>query len=121
MAFGGLLVVGGALREGEAVLDPRIEFHLGLDVIVGDGGGEGLDHLQGRPAVDLGAAEIELGIGPFGGEVGAWTTFGGVTIPSRGTVGWWYGTDRWADGEFFRYEIDGYELLDGSPSDAHRS
>jgi len=48
---------------------------------------------------------------PFGGEVSAWSTFGGVTVASRGAVGWWYGTDRWPDGEFFRYEIDGYQLL----------
>jgi hypothetical protein len=42
---------------------------------------------------------------PFGGDVHAHRTFGGLTIPSRGAFGWHYGTDRWADGEFFRYEI----------------
>jgi hypothetical protein len=41
----------------------------------------------------------------FGGEIRAHRTFGGLTIPSDGAFGWHYGTDRWADGEFFRYEI----------------
>lgn len=30
---------------------------------------------------------------------------GGVEIPSAGTVGWHFGTDRWPEGEFFRYEL----------------
>lgn len=51
---------------------------------------------------------------PFGGEASDWTTFDGVTIASRGAVGWWYGTDRWPDGEFFRYEIDDCTLLTGT-------
>ena len=42
---------------------------------------------------------------PFGGEVTAYRTFGGLTIPSAGRFGWFFGTDRWSDGEFFRYEI----------------
>lgn len=33
-------------------------------------------------------------------------TFDGITIPSRGRVGWWFGTERWPEGEFFRFEID---------------
>ena len=50
---------------------------------------------------------------PFGGDVQSHRTFGGLTIPSRGAFGWHYGTDRWADGEFFRYEI-----TDLQPADA---
>jgi hypothetical protein len=42
---------------------------------------------------------------PFGGEITGYRTFGGLTIPSAGRLGWHYGTDRWPDGEFFRYEI----------------
>ncbi|MFC3984517.1 DUF6544 family protein [Streptosporangium jomthongense] len=42
---------------------------------------------------------------PFGGEITAWATFGGVTVPSAGRVGWFFGTGRWAEGEFFRYRI----------------
>lgn len=48
---------------------------------------------------------------PFGGEFGAHTTFGGVTVPSSGRLGWWYGTPQWADGEFFRFEITRLELV----------
>lgn len=40
-----------------------------------------------------------------GGEFGAYTTFDRVTIPSRGRFGWFYGTERWSEGEFFRYRI----------------
>jgi hypothetical protein len=28
-----------------------------------------------------------------------------VSIPSVGRVGWFFGTDPWDDGEFFRYRI----------------
>jgi hypothetical protein len=42
---------------------------------------------------------------PCGGEITAYRTFGGLTVPSSGTFGWFYGTDRWTTGEFFRYEI----------------
>lgn len=44
-----------------------------------------------------------------GGEVTEHRRFGGVTIPSAGTFGWHYGTDRWPEGEFFRYQITGWE------------
>jgi hypothetical protein len=42
---------------------------------------------------------------PCGGEITAYRTFDGLSIPSAGTFGWFYGTDRWPEGEFFRYEI----------------
>ncbi|WP_166139473.1 DUF6544 family protein [Nocardioides ochotonae] len=42
---------------------------------------------------------------PFGGEITEHRTFGGLTIPARGTVGWHHGTDRWAAGEFFRFDV----------------
>lgn len=42
---------------------------------------------------------------PFGVSVETETDFGGVTIPSRFTAGWWWGTDRQAEGEFFRAHI----------------
>ena len=48
---------------------------------------------------------------PFGVEVTGYRTFGGVTIPNRGRAGWHFGTGRWEEGVFFRYEITGYELL----------
>jgi hypothetical protein len=53
---------------------------------------------------------------PFGFEVTAYSTFDGVTIPSSGRAGWFYGSDRWSEGEFFRSEITGYELVAGPPT-----
>jgi uncharacterized protein DUF6544 len=44
---------------------------------------------------------------PFGVVVEAEATFGGVTIPSVFRAGWWWGTDRQAEGEFFRAEVTG--------------
>ena len=43
---------------------------------------------------------------PFGLQVVAERQFGDFTIPSAGRVGWWYGTQRWRAGEFFRFMID---------------
>ena len=51
------------------------------------------------------------GLHSFGVETRSWETFGGLTIPSAGRAGWHYGTDRWEDGVFFRYEITGLEPL----------
>lgn len=45
------------------------------------------------------------GMHPFGMDVTAHATFQGLTVPSRGRAGWFHGTDRWAEGEFFRFEI----------------
>lgn len=42
---------------------------------------------------------------PFGGEITGYRTFAGLTIPSSGRLGWNFGTGRWPEGEFFRYEI----------------
>jgi hypothetical protein len=48
---------------------------------------------------------------PFGGEVTGHRTFDGVTIPSAGRIGWFVGTDRWPDREFFRYRITELHLV----------
>ena len=48
---------------------------------------------------------------PFGGQITGWRTFDGVTIPSAGRVGWFYGTDRWHESEFFRYRITDLHLI----------
>jgi hypothetical protein len=45
------------------------------------------------------------GLHPCGGEVTGYGSFGGLTIPIVGRLGWHYGTDRWPEGEFFRFEI----------------
>lgn len=47
----------------------------------------------------------EFGFYPFGGAVEEHADFDGVTIATVGRVGWWWGTERQADGEFFRYRI----------------
>lgn len=51
------------------------------------------------------------GYHPFGFEVTGHTSFDGVTIANAGRGGWFFGTDRWADGEFMRYEITDYRLV----------
>jgi hypothetical protein len=48
---------------------------------------------------------------PFGGEITSYRTFEGVTIPSGGRLGWFFGTDRWPAGEFFRYQITELHLV----------
>jgi hypothetical protein len=47
---------------------------------------------------------------PFGGELAQHRTFAGVTVPTVGRIGWHYGTDLWADGEFFRFTITKLEF-----------
>ncbi|MCZ7530237.1 MAG: hypothetical protein M5U31_07760 [Acidimicrobiia bacterium] len=46
---------------------------------------------------------------PFGGDVTGYGSFGGITIPTSGRLGWGYGTDSWPDGEFFRYQLTDVE------------
>jgi hypothetical protein len=52
------------------------------------------------------------GVHPCGGDVTGYRRFAGLTIPSEGRLGWFYGTDRWSEGEFFRYEITQVRLLE---------
>jgi len=44
---------------------------------------------------------------PFGVAVGAERVFDGVRIPTRLRAGWWWGTARQTEGEFFSAEITG--------------
>ena len=44
---------------------------------------------------------------PFGVRVEAESRLGGITIPSVFRAGWWWGTNRQHEGEFFRAEITG--------------
>ena len=53
---------------------------------------------------------------PCGGEVTANATFGGVSVPGAGRAGWFYGTDGWTEGEFFRYQLTSMELVTRSAS-----
>ena len=45
---------------------------------------------------------------PFGGDMVAERTFGGFRIPSQSHIGWWYGSNQYA--EFFRGAIDRVEF-----------
>ena len=56
---------------------------------------------------------------PFGVEVAGHRAFDGVTIPSEGRAGWHFGTERWDEGVFFRYEVTAYELLAGHGTRQH--
>ncbi len=51
------------------------------------------------------------GLHPFGGEITASATFDGLSIPSAGRFGWFFGTDRWSQGEFFRYQITELQFM----------
>jgi hypothetical protein len=48
---------------------------------------------------------------PFGFETTCLLTCAGVTIPSAGRAGWFFGTDRWPESESFRFEITDYHLV----------
>jgi hypothetical protein len=52
---------------------------------------------------------------PCGGEVTGYGSFAGLTIPTAGRLGWFYGTERWPDGEFFRYRITDLQLVTKQP------
>ena len=49
----------------------------------------------------------------FGGEFTGYRSFQGLTIPSQGRLGWFFGQDRWLAGEFFRYQITDLEPVTG--------
>jgi hypothetical protein len=54
------------------------------------------------------------GLHPFGGEVTGYRTFSGLTVPSAGRIGWFYGTDRWSKGEFYRFQLTDLEPITAS-------
>jgi hypothetical protein len=47
---------------------------------------------------------------PSGVAIEAEKTFAGVTIGSQLRAGWWWGTDRQSEGEFFRATITGADF-----------
>jgi hypothetical protein len=51
---------------------------------------------------------------PAGFSVTATATLGGLTIPSAGRFGWFFGIDRWPEGEFFRFQIRDFQLVGAS-------
>jgi hypothetical protein len=46
-----------------------------------------------------------------------YSAFDSVTIPTAGRAAWLIGTDRWSEGEFFRYEITDFHLVTSSTSE----
>lgn len=52
-----------------------------------------------------------FGVHRFGHELTRYGTLDGVMIPRAGRAGWHYGTDRWSEGEFFRYEFTDFHLV----------
>jgi uncharacterized protein DUF6544 len=48
---------------------------------------------------------------PFGAAVGGYVTFDGVTVPGTGLAGWFFGTQRWSEGVFFRYTLTDLGLV----------
>jgi hypothetical protein len=52
-------------------------------------------------------------LAPFGVDVTGYRMFHGLTIPRAGRGGWFHGTRRWAEGEFFRYAITSLEPAPG--------
>jgi hypothetical protein len=49
------------------------------------------------------------GLHRFGMDVARHQMFGPFTIPASGSAGWFHGSDRWAEGAFFRYELTAHE------------
>lgn len=47
----------------------------------------------------------------FGVEMSGERSVDGCLLPTALRAGWWYGSDRWAHGEFYRAEIDRAELF----------
>jgi hypothetical protein len=95
--------------EWRAIDDTHLEAHLDVDGHPVDVHYEIDDHGRITSLVFDRWHEPETGTAwsavPCGGTVTAYRTFDGLTIPSAGNFGWFYGTDRWPIGEFFRYEI----------------
>ncbi len=52
-----------------------------------------------------------FGLHRFGGTMSEHRTFGGITIPTMGSVGWHFGEESSADGEFFRFRITSAHLV----------
>jgi hypothetical protein len=53
----------------------------------------------------------QFAVHAFGGPMSEHETFDGVTIPTRGAVGWHFGEPGWEAGEFFRFHITDFELV----------
>ena len=92
----------GATWDGTDVVLRRNGESMTLHLAVDERGG-----LQEFRTVRWGNPTGEpFGAYSFGGIVEEERNFGGITIPSRLRIGWYFGTPRWNEGEFFRMTID---------------
>jgi hypothetical protein len=83
--------------------------HVSLHIAIDSDGHVRSDHVDRWGDPDGTGA---FGWYPFGIEAGASRTFPcGITMPAEGTGGWFHETDRWQEGEFFRYSISELILL----------
>ena len=87
------------VRVGDRVHDVTIE--------VDDGGALRGVQLPRWGNPDGGAHALHT----FGVEMGDPQDLGGLAVPTTLRAGWWPGTDRWDEGEFFRATIDRFEPL----------
>jgi hypothetical protein len=73
-----------------------------LHLIIGDDGSLKQVHMQrwGNPGDSK-----EWDYHTFGVNVEKEIKHKGVIIPGKGDAGWWFGTDKYDDGEFFRFEV----------------
>jgi hypothetical protein len=108
-----------ALFVPTAWLDPAVTWHLGEDEnsAVAEwkvGGQTYRPRITVGPNGNLVAATMPRwakpkgfpwGEYPCGGTMDEEAEFGGITIPTRMQVGYFFGTDRWRKGEFFRATI----------------
>jgi hypothetical protein len=102
-------VVWSAADDRHLTARWRLDTHeVALDLVTDDQGRlrEGVFQRWGDPD-----RTGSFGLHPCGGEVTAQARFGGVSVPGAGRAGWFYGTDRWAEGEFFRYQLTSMELV----------
>lgn len=80
-----------------------------MEIVVGPDGQVVCDHLDRWGDPDGGGT---FGWCPFGIAAGASHTFPcGITMPAQGSGGWFHGTDRWLEGECFRYSISELGLV----------
>lgn len=91
-----------APSHDDAVATQRLGAHLESVAINVDQSGQLTDIRMTRWGNPDGTG---FGDHPFGAVVEAERCFGPVTIPSSIRAGWWWGTDRQDDGEFFRADI----------------
>ena len=85
---------------GDGQEQERVELHLGPD-------GRLRAVLMQRWGTPGGGS---FGRYPSGVTVGDERTDRGATLPATGPAGWWWGTDRQGDGEFFRARITTVEF-----------